>query len=46
MMKEPRETVLRPYAKPEVRTTTAAEILEALGPALCVVYEPPTEFPT
>jgi hypothetical protein len=46
MMKEPRESVLRPYATPVVRTTTAAEILEALGPALCTTYEPPTEFPT
>lgn len=46
MTKEPRETGLRPYATPEVRTTTAAEILEALGPALCTTYEPPSEFPT
>ncbi len=34
----------RPYAAPEVKTVSAKELLESMGPALANLYPPPNGF--
>lgn len=44
MRRHDEKPVKRIYLSPQITTLSAGEVIEAVGPAVAIIYGPPNEF--